>query len=64
MAGCDGWDRPPKDNIQGDEFVFYATPGGTFVHSILVPAANMNPPDVEDLKGMKRKIASRPFASR
>jgi len=38
-----------KENIQSDEFVFYATPGGTFIHSILVPAANVNPPDVEDL---------------
>src|SRR5437867_2554218 len=38
-----------QENIQGDEFVFYATPGGTFIHSILVPAANVNPPDVEDL---------------
>ena len=25
-----------KEIIQGDEFVFYATPGGTFIHSILV----------------------------
>jgi len=23
-----------KENIQSDEFVFYATPGGTFIHSI------------------------------
>jgi hypothetical protein len=38
-----------KENIQGDEFLFYATPGGTFIHSVLVPAANVNPPDIEDL---------------
>jgi hypothetical protein len=22
-----------KENIQGEEFLFYATPGGTFIHS-------------------------------
>jgi hypothetical protein len=49
MAGAtDGIDFL-KGNIQDDEFVLYATPGGTFIHSILVPAANVNPPDVEDL---------------
>ena len=47
LDGTDGIDFL-KENALGDEFVFYATPGATFIHTILVPAANVTPPDVED----------------
>ncbi len=48
LSATDGIDFL-KGNIEDDEFVFYATPGSTFIHSLLVPAANVNPPDIKDL---------------
>ena len=38
-----------KANAADDEFVFYATPRQTFIHTVLVPTANVTPPDVGDL---------------
>lgn len=54
-AAFDEWLKAPdavaflKENVQHDEFVLYATSGHTFIHSILVPVANVNPPNVTDL---------------
>ena len=38
-----------RDNSQENEFVVYASNRSVFIHAILVPAAYMNPPDIEDL---------------
>ena len=37
------------DNAREDEFVVYAGIGSTFMHGIVVPAALVNPPDLQDL---------------
>ncbi len=37
------------DNAEEREFVIYAGLMHTFMHAILVPAASVNPPDIEDL---------------
>lgn len=38
-----------KQNADHDDLVVYATPGCTFIHAVLVPSSNVEPPDVEDL---------------
>jgi hypothetical protein len=38
-----------KANDYDEEFVFYATPGQTFIHTVLVPTTNVTPPNVQDL---------------
>lgn len=38
-----------KENANEDEFVWYATPGHAFINTIIVPSANVDPPDIEDL---------------
>ena len=38
-----------KANAADDEFVFYATSRQTFIHTVLVPTANVTPPDMDDL---------------
>ena len=38
-----------RDNSQQEEFVVYASNHFSFIHTILVPASSLNPPNIDDL---------------
>lgn len=47
-----------KANAREREFVMYATTGSAFMHAVLVPAASVNPPDIEDLMDWNSPLSS------
>jgi hypothetical protein len=42
-----------KDNSEHDQLVVYAVNRSTFIYALLVPAASVTPPDVDDLMGWR-----------
>ncbi len=47
-----------RADVQEDEFVVYASDYSSFIHAIAVPAALLNPPDIEDLVSWRTSPSS------